>query len=423
MNEPMQDSEASATQGGWPPSCATLGFFCSIALVASAGMVGCGSNADESLGTSNEALDLVVTHDTQDCYSASDDKDGDGYARKDATKIAVPVSKSQELSCPPGYVRLGNDCNDANALIHPRATEQTSNALDDNCNGSTDEPAPLYDSQGWANTPSSFDIVVRLNNAAAINAQGSLYADIEVAALKDSNYPHTQTLVPITTYYPTGSYARFTVTGLEANTVYQARVLKLYSTKAGTGGLGGLIQNFAIIRSVSDQKSDWYYTTTTGTVGTSATRTAMLLLGFSELGRSDTQLVGYRGYQPDGTRYAADLGENWCSEFYVWTSQTWLKDIAGVDPVDKVVDYFEGYDAYYPSSEIPLASRGDFLPLDTNDDDKKNHSARFLAYDLSEGPGYVWTLEGNSGNQVKVKRRAHDAAFKGLGRITVAMIK
>lgn len=45
----------------------------------------------------------------------------------------------------------------------------------------------------------------------------------------------------------------------------------------------------------------------------------------------------------------------------------------------------------------------------------------FLAYDAHTGK--VWTLEGNSGNQVKVKSRALDEVFTGVGYIKRAVLR
>ena len=59
------------------------------------------------------------------------DADGDGFG---STTTAMLCS----LTAPVGYSTNNTDCNDANANIHPGATE-TCNNVDDNCNGQIDE--------------------------------------------------------------------------------------------------------------------------------------------------------------------------------------------------------------------------------------------------------------------------------------------
>ncbi len=58
------------------------------------------------------------------CVHARRDDDGDGY----------PLASSGGTACPGG-----TDCNDANAAVHPGATEVCGNRADDNCNGMVDE--------------------------------------------------------------------------------------------------------------------------------------------------------------------------------------------------------------------------------------------------------------------------------------------
>ncbi|HYV93008.1 MAG TPA: sulfatase-like hydrolase/transferase, partial [Chitinophagales bacterium] len=58
------------------------------------------------------------------------DTDGDGFGN--STNSAVGCN------APPGYVSGAGDCNDANAAIHPGATD-VCNSIDDNCNGTIDE--------------------------------------------------------------------------------------------------------------------------------------------------------------------------------------------------------------------------------------------------------------------------------------------
>ena len=61
------------------------------------------------------------------------DADGDGYGNSsDTTQACTP---------PPGFVLLGNDCNDNDAAINPVAAEAC-NGVDDNCNGQIDGGCP-----------------------------------------------------------------------------------------------------------------------------------------------------------------------------------------------------------------------------------------------------------------------------------------
>ncbi|MGB4959258.1 MAG: fibronectin type III domain-containing protein, partial [Saprospiraceae bacterium] len=61
------------------------------------------------------------------------DEDGDGYG-SEAGKIQICASTP-----PMGYSAKAGDCDDLKATIHPDATEIPCNAIDENCNGNTDD--------------------------------------------------------------------------------------------------------------------------------------------------------------------------------------------------------------------------------------------------------------------------------------------
>jgi len=83
------------------------------------------------------------------------DLDGDGYGNADSS-ISLP-------SCypPPGYAFDSTDCDEANPLIYPGATE-ICNGIDDNCNATTDEGIGFIyfadtDSDGFGNPGNTID--------------------------------------------------------------------------------------------------------------------------------------------------------------------------------------------------------------------------------------------------------------------------
>ncbi|HNF72156.1 MAG TPA: putative metal-binding motif-containing protein, partial [Chitinophagaceae bacterium] len=99
----------------------------------------CNGLDDNCNGQIDEGLTFVT-------YYA--DTDGDGYGNLQ-NSIASCIQ-------PSGYVSNSTDCNDANALIHPGATE-VCNGLDDDCNGQTDDGLPFVtyyadaDGDGYGN--------------------------------------------------------------------------------------------------------------------------------------------------------------------------------------------------------------------------------------------------------------------------------
>jgi len=82
----------------------------------------CGDSIDQDCTGSDLSCPSTTTY-----YS---DLDNDGYGNPDSSVDAA--------SQPPGYVAIGNDCNDSNSSINP-GTNETCNGIDDNCNSIVDE--------------------------------------------------------------------------------------------------------------------------------------------------------------------------------------------------------------------------------------------------------------------------------------------
>src|SRR5262245_60101691 len=57
------------------------------------------------------------------------DADGDGYGNPGKS---IQIGRAH---LPAGYVPEGNDCNDTDPLIHPKAKEKFNDKIDQNCDG------------------------------------------------------------------------------------------------------------------------------------------------------------------------------------------------------------------------------------------------------------------------------------------------
>ncbi len=66
-------------------------------------------------------------------YTYYFDGDGDGYGKTNS-----PITSTNPTP-PAGYAKLGGDCNDGNATVHPGATEICGDGIDNNCDGQIDE--------------------------------------------------------------------------------------------------------------------------------------------------------------------------------------------------------------------------------------------------------------------------------------------
>ncbi len=362
--------------------------------------------------TSLSVTDPVRANEPMDCYSSADDFDGDGYATKNA--VAWSVARANDLYCPGAWVEKAGDCDDHNAWVHPRNHEYGGNGIDDNCADGADEPIPYYSGEGFDVTTSSFSMVLQLNDADMVYLQNMglpLQAVVWVESLKNSNAWYTMT-VPATFHQP--GFVKVNIGGLESSTAY--RVSAYLST--------------CFFACQSTAWSPYYYSTTTGRSAISKARTSIVLSALNQYKDSNYQQVGYgyalpglSGRRADGTRYGASYGEKWCSEFYSWVGIAYLKWPSDPpDNIDAMLRAFNHYSNVLPVSQAPSsAARGDYLALDTDGDNAKNHSAMVLAWDASIGK--FWTVEGNSGgNEVQVGT-VDPATVKAFGHITSSMIR
>lgn len=353
------------------------------------------------------------------CYSEGFDRDGDGYAGLSAADARTSYKLFEwdgklRTNCPSDYVRFVADCNDLDPNVNSGKGERGFNGKDDNCNGVIDEPTVVYSAQGNNNTTYSFRMRVNLNSQDILDQKeaGRLYGEVQYARLRDSANVVTKGKFLVNMFYPQSSAARIdvAVSNSDSATVFKAKVGFFRRTNDGK------------FDQIGDW-SDWYYTMTDGELDKTKTRARIVLKGLKEFSDSENGVVGYRGtVDVDGTRYGADRNEGFCTEFYVWVTKPWLTGVAGNDTWEDMIDSFKHHHAYYSPSEIPTrAAPGDYLPMDSNDDGKKNHSGMFLAYDTSSN--LVWTLEGNIGNKVVVKNRALDTEIKGLGHLLRSQLR
>lgn len=138
------------------------------------------------------------------------DADGDGYGDLSvSTQACSPVS---------GYVSNDTDCDDANAAIHPNATEQC-NGLDDNCNLQTDEGVGQVVNSGSAVTVNVPTVSIAFNvtlGGQAVSASNTSATDYGALKLRDVI---TGEIFPIHDFYdtvaltPVGSFSAQVVPG------------------------------------------------------------------------------------------------------------------------------------------------------------------------------------------------------------------
>ncbi len=136
---------------------------------------------------------------TPDCYqnmTVYADADGDGYGNVNESKI----NPTCDLLA--GYVANSTDCSDADASIHPNATEKC-NGIDDNCNGSIDEISGLKTTNITATTAT-----LNWKKLPGAKAYGIKYRRLE------------QSAKPWTVTGAAGSSIGVIISGLQPNTRY-----------------------------------------------------------------------------------------------------------------------------------------------------------------------------------------------------------
>ncbi|WP_397363104.1 putative metal-binding motif-containing protein [Olleya sp. R77988] len=94
------------------------------------------------------ATEIPDNNVDEDCDAASSkdytfyaDVDGDGYGDVNNPLVAscpAPCNDESQMTIPAGYVFNSLDCNDSDINVHPYATENTTDGIDNNCNGYVD---------------------------------------------------------------------------------------------------------------------------------------------------------------------------------------------------------------------------------------------------------------------------------------------
>jgi hypothetical protein len=373
---------------------------------------------------------------TVTCYlqGPSGDADYDGYAAPGSPSVTLTVEREDRLSCPDGYVRRDDDCDDTDASIHPRRAEIGRNGIDDNCNGQVDETEPIYYANGNANTTSSFTLRARVNDSNIIQHASNLYVQVVLNPLDSSTVVTARPRTKVYGLSAANPYVNVVVGNLAPNRVFRAklrfyRLLQLappgelektssvggsaYAVKTGTASTTYTLAKSFFIKVGED--SLWYYTTTDGTSSWSQMRTAILLKALREVEESRLGKVGYWGTSAEnGTRYGGNMGDKWCSEFYVWGVDDYLT--LPWDTSDELKYAFSKKGAYYTDVEGE-ARRADWLHM-------SGHSAMFLALDTAVLPRIIWSVDGNVGghgnNEVMVVQR-QVTEYLGVGHLQQSM--
>ncbi|MCA9563812.1 MAG: putative metal-binding motif-containing protein [Myxococcales bacterium] len=362
-------------------------------------------------GTDDDASQLVI------CFW---DNDGDGYYRDGQTRFTttyVIPGWGQNMSpslwtgvCPTRWASQPGDCNDSDNQIHPFVAERE-NAVDDDCDGSTDEPNFLWplDLSSYYHGTNWVRVAVHYNDVYTryLGENGyRLRALYSYRSLEGTGSGNGTSELEVDEDY---SWDVFTIGGLLAGTVYEVRIDRIEYQSNG---------NWYPVPDVSDYQplsSERFYTMTRGggETGMGNDRTRIVISALSEWSMQLNGSVGYEGeYFPDGARYlGADIGYPWCSEFYSQVASTRVDRIMAPTIADLAswftargsyyYDEMSGWNTYYSY----LASPGDWMWIQTGgrtyaEKMSRGHSTMILGYDRTAAQ--VTVISGNVGNRVSI---------------------
>ena len=361
------------------------------------------------------------------------DLDGDGYAPWNCNSSLRESVSTPDGVVPEGWVEKRGDHDDNDPDVHPRRPEVYANGIDDDCDGKIDEPEFKYYPSGNGNTTDGFTMEVAVNDADVVDAwinrriRNRLWYKVERQNLNDTGTTRSSgyRLVTDMSVYPSSARMQIELDGLLAGQVIRARVQFYVGSFRSKTAIG--------------EQSDWYYTTTDWNGSVGRARTRLLLQGIYEYYLSEhLGYVGYLGLTYEyGTRYGADPGEAWCSEYCAFLLGPEVAGLGTVRYYNDLIDYFDGYGRYTSVSTasdfVDGANRGDYLAIDRGNG-SINHSCLFLAYD--QATGNCWTLDGNGtgsadcntgyetrrgGDEVWIRETPPDDVA-GWGKIVPAML-